>query len=149
MRVLAPASVGGVQRVGAAAEFGIGGGEWKIDSFINISDVGLSPSYGFNAAETAQPLYGQTLPSGTAIGYNWASFLLGGYDSVSIGDSVNPQYRRAAWGFYSCGDIAGARRLLLRSIPLRPRMSRKTLRLLARTLAPEPLVRLRHRAARR
>jgi glycosyltransferase involved in cell wall biosynthesis len=58
-------------------------------------------------------------------------------------------YRRAAWELYSRGDIAGARRTLLKSIPLRPRMSRKTLRLLARTLAPEPLVRLRHRAARR
>ena len=58
-------------------------------------------------------------------------------------------YRRAAWGFYSCGDIPAARRSLLKSIPLRPRMSRKTLRLLVRTLAPEPLVRLRHRAARR
>jgi glycosyltransferase involved in cell wall biosynthesis len=54
-------------------------------------------------------------------------------------------YRRAAWGFYSCGDIAGARRTLLKSIPLRPRMSRKTLRLLLRTVAPEFLVRLRHR----
>ena len=55
-------------------------------------------------------------------------------------------YRRAAWGYYSCGDIAGARRSLLKSIPLRPRMSRKTFRLLMRTLAPEFLVRLRHRA---
>jgi glycosyltransferase involved in cell wall biosynthesis len=54
-------------------------------------------------------------------------------------------YRRAAWGYYSSGDIAGARRALLRSVPLRPRMSRKTARLLARTLTPEPIVRLRHR----
>jgi hypothetical protein len=76
------------------------GGEWKIDSFINISDIGLSPAYGFSGSQTGQPLYGQALPSGTGIGYNWASFLLGGYDSASIGDSVNPQYRRAAWGFY-------------------------------------------------
>ena len=49
----------------------------------------------FSSAETSQPLYGQTLPSGTGIGYNWASFLLGAYDSASIGDTVNPQYRRS------------------------------------------------------
>jgi glycosyltransferase involved in cell wall biosynthesis len=58
-------------------------------------------------------------------------------------------YRRAAWGYYSSGDVGRARRVLLRSVPLRPRMSRKTARLLARTLAPEPVVRLRHRLARR
>jgi hypothetical protein len=37
--------------------------------------------------------------------------------------------------------------MLLKSIPLRPRMSRKTLRLLARTLAPGFMVRLRRRIA--
>jgi len=76
------------------------GGEWKIETFTNVSYIGLSPAYGFNSAETAQPLYGQTLPSGTGIGYNFASFLLGSYDSASIGDTVNPQYRRSAWGFF-------------------------------------------------
>jgi glycosyltransferase involved in cell wall biosynthesis len=58
-------------------------------------------------------------------------------------------YRRAAWGYYSSGDLAAARSALLRSVPLRPRMSRKTVRLLARTLTPEPIVRLRHRLAPR
>ena len=76
------------------------GGEWKIDSFINLSDIGLSPQYGFSGSETGQPLYGQTLPSGTGIGYNFASFLLGLYDSASVGDSVNPQYRHTSYGFF-------------------------------------------------
>jgi hypothetical protein len=76
------------------------GAEWKIDTFTNVSYVGLSPAYGFSSSETAQPLYGQTLPSGTGIGYNWASFLLGAYDSANVGDTVNPQYRHAAWGFF-------------------------------------------------
>jgi glycosyltransferase involved in cell wall biosynthesis len=58
-------------------------------------------------------------------------------------------FRRAAWGYYSSGDIAAARRALLRSVPLRPRMSRKTVRLLARTLTPEPVIRLRNRLAGR
>jgi glycosyltransferase involved in cell wall biosynthesis len=53
-------------------------------------------------------------------------------------------YRRAAWGYYTSGDIAAARSALLRSVPLRPRMSRKTARLLARTLTPKPVVRLRY-----
>jgi glycosyltransferase involved in cell wall biosynthesis len=57
-------------------------------------------------------------------------------------------YRRAAWGYYSSGDIPGARHVLLRSVALRPRMSRKTARLLVRTLTPEPIVRLRQRLRR-
>jgi glycosyltransferase involved in cell wall biosynthesis len=58
-------------------------------------------------------------------------------------------FRRAAWGYYSSGDIARARRVLLRSVLLRPRMSRTTARLLARTLTPEPIVRMKHRLAAR
>jgi Carboxypeptidase regulatory-like domain len=76
------------------------GAEFKIDSFTNISYIGLSPLYNFSTAETAQPLYGQTLPSGTSIGYSFASFLLGQYDSASIGNTVAPQYRRNSWGIF-------------------------------------------------
>lgn len=76
------------------------GGEWKNDSFTNISYTGLSPQYNFNASETGQPLYGQTLPSGTGIGYAFASFLLGQYDSAAIGNTVAPQYRRNSWGVF-------------------------------------------------
>lgn len=76
------------------------GGEWKIDTYININSIGLSPSLGFGAGVTGQPLYGQSLPSGTSIGYSWATFLLGLYDSGSIANAQDPQYRRAAWGFF-------------------------------------------------
>jgi hypothetical protein len=76
------------------------GGEYKHDSFTNISYIGLSPAFNFNTAETAQPLYGQGLPSGTTIGHGLASFLLGGYDSASIGNTVAPQYRRASFGLF-------------------------------------------------
>ncbi len=76
------------------------GGEWKIDTFTNRSDIGLSPSLGFGSGVTGQPLYGQTLPSGTGIGYSFATFLLGLYDSGSIGNSTDPQYRRSSWGFF-------------------------------------------------
>ena len=76
------------------------GAEYKHDSFTNISYAGLSPSYTFSTAETAQPLYGQGLPSGTTIGHGLASFLLGLYDSASIGNVLAPQYRRATWGAF-------------------------------------------------
>ena len=42
------------------------GGEWKRETFTNKSDIGLSPSLGFGSGVTAQNLYGQALPSGTA-----------------------------------------------------------------------------------
>ncbi len=76
------------------------GGEFKHDDFTNISYIGLSPAYNFSTAETAQPLYGQGLPSGTTIGHGLASFLLGLYDSASIGNTLAPQYRRSTWGFF-------------------------------------------------
>jgi hypothetical protein len=73
---------------------------WKIDQEVYDNFVNLSPSYGFSSAETAQPLYGQVLPSGTGIGSAWASFLLGQYDSVSMGNAAAPLYRRTSWGLY-------------------------------------------------
>ena len=76
------------------------GGEWKLDSFSNISEIGLSPNLAFSANQTAQPLYGGTLPSGTAIGNGYASFLLGLYNSASIGNKSAPQYRRTSWSFF-------------------------------------------------
>jgi hypothetical protein len=82
------------------------GGEWKIDTFTNISYAGLSPAYGFSSSQTAQPLYGQALPSGTGIGYNWASFLLGGYDSASIG--VVYPLRRGTAAFPKIGHLEDA-----------------------------------------
>ena len=76
------------------------GGEWKIDTFTNRSDIGLSPSFTFSGAQTAQPLYGATLPGGTAIGNGFASFLLGYYNAASVSNSSDPQYRKSSWGFF-------------------------------------------------
>ncbi len=76
------------------------GGEFKHDDFTNISYSGLSPAFNFSTAETSQPLYGQGLPSGTNIGHGLASFLLGLFDSASIGNVLAPQYRRNTWGFF-------------------------------------------------
>jgi hypothetical protein len=76
------------------------GGEWKIDTFTNKSEIGLSPNFGFSTAQTSQPLYGTALPGGTAIGNGFASFLLGYYNSASIANASDPQYRKSSWGFF-------------------------------------------------
>jgi hypothetical protein len=73
---------------------------WMVDQEVIDNFINLSPSYTFSAAETAQPLYGQVLPSGTAIGSPWASFLLGQYDSVANGNASAALYRRTSWGLY-------------------------------------------------
>src|SRR5882724_6425571 len=76
------------------------GAEWKYETTNSRSRTNLSPAFGYSGAETAQPLYGQVLPSGTGIGSTWASFLLGQYDSVTAGNGQALFYRRTAWGLY-------------------------------------------------
>ncbi len=76
------------------------GAEWKYDSTNSSSQTNLSPAYGFSSAETAQPLYGQVLPTGTGIGNAWASFLLGQYDSVTAGNGQALFYQRTSWGLF-------------------------------------------------
>jgi hypothetical protein len=79
-------------------KFGV---EYKYDTTNSSSKTNLSPAYSFSSAETAQPLYGQVLPSGTGIGSAWASFLLGDYDSVSAGDGQALFYRRTSWALFA------------------------------------------------
>ena len=76
------------------------GAEWKIAAFTNWSTVGLSPLYTFSTAETAQPLYGGSLPGGTTVGNGFASLLLGYYDNASIGNAAATQYRENSWALY-------------------------------------------------
>ena len=76
------------------------GAEWKYETTNYLSKTNLSPAYGFGGGETAQPLYGQVLPTGTGIGSTWASFLLGQYNSVSAGNGQALFYRRTTWSLY-------------------------------------------------
>jgi hypothetical protein len=76
------------------------GGDWKRDTFTTISKSNMSPTYGFSSSQTAQPLYGQTLPSGTGTGSTWASFLLGQYDNVSAGNGNALLYYRNSWALF-------------------------------------------------
>jgi hypothetical protein len=90
------------------------GGEWKIDTFSNISAQGLAPSFNFSGSQTAQPLYGTTnLPTGTTIGHGFASFLLGYFSDASIGNESAPQYRRSSWGFFVQDTWKATRKLTL------------------------------------
>lgn len=90
-----------------------GGFTWKVDQEVYDNFVNLSPSYSFSSAETAQPLYGQVLPSGTGIGSAWASFLLGLYDSVSMGNASALEWRRTSWGLYAQDTWKVTRKLTL------------------------------------
>jgi hypothetical protein len=76
------------------------GSEWKIDTFANYSATGLAPIFGFSSAQTAQPLYGGTLPGGTTIGHPFASFLLGDFNSANISNVQAPEYRKSSWALY-------------------------------------------------
>jgi hypothetical protein len=78
-------------------KFGV---EYKYDTTNYSSKTNMSPAYGFSTSETSQPLYGQVLPTGTGIGSAWASFLLGDYDSVSVGNGQALFYRRTSWSMF-------------------------------------------------
>jgi hypothetical protein len=89
------------------------GAEWKYETTNYTSKTNLSPAYGYSSAETAQPLYGQVLPTGTGIGSAWASFLLGQYDSVSAGNGQALFYRRTTWGLFAQDTWKVTRKLTL------------------------------------
>ena len=73
--------------------------EWHRDAWTwkPFSDAG---SYTFSAAETGQPYLQSTSLNGGSVGYPYASFLLGGFDSASVHNTNQPQIRKAAWSFY-------------------------------------------------
>src|SRR5204863_4641909 len=52
-------------------------------------------------------------------------------------------YRRAAWSLWNLGELSRARRTFLRSLLVRPAMSRGTAAKMVRTLAPSAVVRRR------
>jgi hypothetical protein len=81
-----------------------GGAEYKNDMFIVTSAALVAGSYGFSAAETAEPYknsntYGTGTASGT-IGLPYASFFLGQVDNGQIGNAVTSQYHRPAYSLF-------------------------------------------------
>ncbi len=75
------------------------GGEWRLDTFTNISTGGVAGNFNFSGEQTQLPVEGLNLGGGT-IGHPYASFLLGLANNASISNPQDPQYRRTAWGFF-------------------------------------------------
>jgi len=76
------------------------GSEWRIDGFTNKSYLAGLGSYSFSNQQTTLPsTQGQSLGGGS-VGHGYASFLLGGVSSASIGNQQDPQYRRTSFGLF-------------------------------------------------
>ena len=76
------------------------GSEWRIDGFTNKSYLAGLGSYAFSNQQTTLPsTQGQSLGGGS-VGHGYASFLLGGVSSASIGNQQDPQYRRTSFGLF-------------------------------------------------
>lgn len=89
------------------------GGEWRIDTFTNISTGGVAGIYGFSTVETGLPsTQGQNLQGGS-VGFNYASFLLGRVNNATLSNTAAPQYRRMNWGFFGQDTWKVSRKLTL------------------------------------
>jgi hypothetical protein len=75
------------------------GAEWHRDAWTwyQFSNAG---SYTFSAAETGQPYLQSTSLNGGSVGFPYASFLLGGFDSASVHNTLQPQIRKSATSFF-------------------------------------------------
>ena len=89
------------------------GGDWKLETTTQLNYNNETPTFNFSAAQTAQPLYGQVLPSGTGTGSAWASFLLGLYDNASAGNAAAPQNRRKSLALFAQDTWKVTRKLTL------------------------------------
>jgi hypothetical protein len=77
------------------------GAEWRKDGHTYRRYDGSQGVYNFSNIETALPsTNGQNL-SGGAVGFPYASFLLGAVDSASIAAPEDPQFRRTFWAMYA------------------------------------------------
>lgn len=75
------------------------GGEWREDTFINSMLQYANGMYTFSALETGLPsTNGQSLSG--AVGFPYASFLLGAADSASVQSPQEPLYRKQSFGAY-------------------------------------------------
>lgn len=75
------------------------GAEWHRDAWTYVNFVN-SGQYTFSAAETGLPYLQSTNLAGGSVGFPYASFLLGGADSATLHNTLQPQVRKSAWGTY-------------------------------------------------
>jgi hypothetical protein len=77
------------------------GGEFRIDTFNNLANNGAMGTYSFSGAQTTLPsTQGQDLKGG-AVGYAYASFLLGLVNNASINNPTSVGYRRSSWAAFA------------------------------------------------
>jgi hypothetical protein len=69
------------------------GAEWA-------KDIWTSVTYGFSAAQTAQPYLNTTTIGGNSIGFPYASFLLGAANTASVSNFQDAQWRKHNFGFF-------------------------------------------------
>jgi len=76
------------------------GGDYTLEGFTNRSTIGVVGSFAFAAAQTGLPaLQGVALPGGS-VGFPYASFLMGMANTASVGNPVDPQYRKYSLGLF-------------------------------------------------
>jgi len=76
------------------------GFEWRKDIYTNLAEGGAVGAFNFSGNETSQPyVNGQSLAGG-ALGFGYASFLLGLVDNASVSSPQDPQYRKVSVGLF-------------------------------------------------
>jgi hypothetical protein len=92
------------------------GGELVVESHPSLSKTYANNYYYFNASQTADPslaLTGNLLPSGQAIGFPYASFLLGGYNMGNTNAPSRGHLGSHAVAFYAQDSWKISRKLTL------------------------------------
>jgi hypothetical protein len=89
------------------------GAEFRIDAYTDRNTRGSQGIFTFSALETGLPsTNGQNL-NGGAVGFPYASFLLGGVDSASVNSPQDPQFRKNSWSLFLQDTWKVTRRLTL------------------------------------
>jgi hypothetical protein len=76
------------------------GGEYRIDTFNNLANQGALGTYNFSRNQTALPYLQSTNLSGGAIGYEYASYLLGLVHTADISNATSVGFRRSSWATF-------------------------------------------------
>lgn len=76
------------------------GGEWQMDIWTSEQKAGQEGVYTFSANETGQPYLQTSNINGGAVGFPYASFLLGAADSASVTNFSDGQWRKHNMGFF-------------------------------------------------
>ncbi|MCX6629417.1 MAG: TonB-dependent receptor [Candidatus Solibacter sp.] len=77
------------------------GGTMNGSMFSAENRNGATGNYAFSNSQTGEAaLTGISLPSGTSVGLNYASFLLGATSGANVNALWSPQWRKHTWGLY-------------------------------------------------